>query len=104
MHDIVSAAKPTARKTHLMYKSNLSFKQLDLYLGALMENGLIEERLDDDLGRVYAVTPRGLEFLSLIESLSSFFRPSSPRQKAAQSILPDTTENFVSVQKASFMY
>lgn len=85
-YDIVSATKPTARKTHLMYKSNLSFKQLDLYLNTLIESGLIEERIDDKVGRVYNVTKRGLNFLSLFERIASFF--SDPKREG-QSQSPD---------------
>jgi predicted transcriptional regulator len=74
LYDIVASAKTAAKKTHLMYKSNLSFKQLDLYLEYILQNGLLEERFDDDNGgKVYALTNRGIEFLNLFEHLQSFF-------------------------------
>jgi predicted transcriptional regulator len=74
LYDIVAASKSSARKTHLMYKSNLSFKQLRMYLDFLIERGLVQERLDnlEDAGHTYAVTSKGLEFLTLFEELQGF--------------------------------
>ena len=69
-YDITTAARGSARKTHLMYKANLSFKQLDLYLKFLIRRSLVEERYDLENGaRIYFVTSKGLHFLSLFENL-----------------------------------
>ncbi|MHB1907927.1 MAG: winged helix-turn-helix domain-containing protein [Nitrososphaerales archaeon] len=73
LYDIIVSARGSAKKTHLMYKSNLSFKQLNLYLGFLLQNKLVEERFDvDDGTRTYFVTNRGLQFLELFENLQSY--------------------------------
>jgi predicted transcriptional regulator len=75
LYDIVSASKASAKKTHLMYKSNLSFKQLRLYLDFLLYRGLVEERMEDnepEASRTYTATPKGLEFLTLFEDLQGF--------------------------------
>jgi predicted transcriptional regulator len=70
LYDIIDASRTTAKKTHLMYRSNLSFKQLDMYLHFLLQRELVEERLDvEDASKSYAITPKGMEFLSLFESL-----------------------------------
>ena len=84
VYDIISAARRPAKKTHLMYKSNLSFKQLDLYLSSLLENGLVEERLDEDEGRTFCVTRQGINYIDIFERLQGFFTlpplsPESPR-------------------------
>jgi molybdate transport repressor ModE-like protein len=72
LYDIVSSARTAAKKTHLMYKSNLSFKQLDLYLEYILQHGLLEERFsDDDGGKLYVLTNKGNEFLRLFEHLRS---------------------------------
>jgi predicted transcriptional regulator len=56
-----------------MYKSNLSFKQLRLYLNFLLDRGLVEEKLDvDEEARTYTATSKGLEFLRLFQDLQGF--------------------------------
>jgi predicted transcriptional regulator len=74
LYDIVSAAKPSSKKTHLMYKGNLSYQQLDLYLNFILRNGLLEERYVDDT-RLYFVTEKGIEFLRLFEDLHNLITP-----------------------------
>jgi predicted transcriptional regulator len=81
LYDIVAASKNSSKKTHLMYKSNLSFKQLRLYLDFLVDRGLIDEKMDMQ-ERTYCPTPRGLEFMTLFEELQHFLgiqkAPESP--------------------------
>ena len=100
LYDIVSAAKSPAKKTHLMYKSNLSFKQLELYLNFLMEQGLVEGRHDDEsLGRVYQMTSRGLEFSSLFENLQTYLQ--GPRHMEGRELEIATEEYAVpSIQRS----
>jgi predicted transcriptional regulator len=74
LYDIVSAAKPSSKKTHLMYKGNLSYQQLDLYLNFILRNGLLEERFVDET-RLYFVTEKGIEFLRLFEDLHNLITP-----------------------------
>ncbi len=68
LYDIVAAAKPYGKKTHLMYKGNLSYQQLDLYLDFILKNGLLEERLVEDI-KLYYITQKGLEFMRLFEDM-----------------------------------
>ena len=49
------------RKTHLMYKANLSHKQMTSYLKELTDNGLIETMLDNDKNFI-CITNKGREF------------------------------------------
>jgi predicted transcriptional regulator len=74
LYDIVSASRGSAKKTHLMYKSNLSFKQLRLYLDFLLYRDLIEEKIDPEVegGRIYSPTAKGLQFLTLFLDLQGF--------------------------------
>jgi predicted transcriptional regulator len=60
---MLSIALVRCRKTKIMYGANLSFRQVEKYLGFLLRSGLLE--LDVDLG--YLVTGLGREFLSLYE-------------------------------------
>ena len=79
LYDIVSASKSPAKKTNLMYKSNLSFKQLELYLGFLIEQGLIEVRPEESgSGRMYGATSRGFQFSKLFEDLQGYLTISNP--------------------------
>ena len=65
--DILSLVKEGARKTHIMYRANLSFKLLDKYLNEVLTAGLV--RLDDD--GFYKITGKGLIFL---DKCNSFLR------------------------------
>jgi predicted transcriptional regulator len=73
LYDIISSARMPVKKTHLMHRSNLSFKQLDLYLNFLLEQDLVRDRLDDESnGRVFFVSNKGMQFLSLFETMQTF--------------------------------
>jgi predicted transcriptional regulator len=75
LHDIVAAACASARKTELMYKSNLSFTQLDLYLKFLIHRQLVEERFDLEANCMrYYITNKGLRFLELFANLKTYLR------------------------------
>ncbi len=60
---MLSIASVKVRKTKIMYGANLSFHQVEKYLGALLRTGLLE--YDFDSG--YLITETGLEFLQLYE-------------------------------------
>ena len=79
LYDIISAARSPVKKTNLMYKSNLSFKQLELYLGFLVEQGLIEAKPEDEgHGRIYSATSKGYQFTKIFEDLQSYLTTSNP--------------------------
>ena len=63
VRDMLSVASVKARKTRIMYQANLSFVQLEKYLGDLLEKGL----LDYDGDSYYLTTKKGLEFLRLYD-------------------------------------
>ena len=68
--NLLSAARGGSLKTHLMYKANLSFVLATQYLTLLLEGGLIDEVLDEDMeSKRYQTTPRGLKFLEVYEKL-----------------------------------
>jgi predicted transcriptional regulator len=43
LYDLVRATRGGAKKTHLMYKANLSYTVLEQYLKFLLDNDLIRE-------------------------------------------------------------
>ncbi len=67
--NILTVAKGGAKKTHLMYKSNLSFTQLHLYLDFLIQQELIGEDIQGD-AKLFCTTAKGLEFLRHFDMLN----------------------------------
>jgi len=71
--NILSAANNGARKTHIMYRCNLSFKQLHVYLAFLKERRLLKcvpiktEEKNNSLA--YETTSKGRAFLQAYSSL-----------------------------------
>jgi predicted transcriptional regulator len=63
VREVLSIALVKVCKTRIMYGANLSFIQLEKYLGALMGNSLLS--FDGDSG--YLTTTSGKEFLQLYE-------------------------------------
>jgi len=59
MADVLAAVSDGARKTHIMYKANLSYKLLNRYLNEVLDAGLA--RLGDD--GWYEITKKGRVFL-----------------------------------------
>ncbi len=57
--EILETIKDGARKTHIMYRANLSYKLLCKYLGDVLECEFA--RIED--GDRYVVAPRGKRFL-----------------------------------------
>src|ERR687889_2326901 len=62
MGDVLALGTSGIKKTYIMYKANLSYEQVHLYLGELMEKRLIEQNVSPD-GVVYRTTEKGREFL-----------------------------------------
>jgi predicted transcriptional regulator len=62
MADIVDLCKAGIRKTHIMYKGNLSYEQINRYLYELLEKELITQNLDDGV-LTYRATEKGRSFL-----------------------------------------
>jgi predicted transcriptional regulator len=62
MGDVLTLGTSGIKKTHIMYKANLSYEQVHLYLGELIEKRLIEQDVSSD-GVIYRTTEKGREFL-----------------------------------------
>lgn len=60
--EIIGLAKKGISKTHIMFKANLSFSQLNLYLDLLSNTSLLE-KISINGKVVYRATEKGLEFL-----------------------------------------
>jgi predicted transcriptional regulator len=69
--DILEASKGRTRKTYLMYRCNLSFKQLENYLNLLLKRGLLRtiEDDDDNNSNRFRITEKGERFLETYKGL-----------------------------------
>ena len=67
---ILKVARHGARKTHIMYRANLSYGQLEDYLAFLTDVGLIR-RINDgqEMTTVFSTSPNGVAFLERYETL-----------------------------------
>lgn len=62
--NILEVSTEGIRKTHLMRRCSLSFKQVVPFIEDLQEKGLIEQRLDDEGNAIYMTTGSGRRFLN----------------------------------------
>src|SRR5208283_2445778 len=71
---ILNVAERATLKTHIMYKANLSHRQLEKYLGFLELNEMLLQVLDIETGiRRYKVTDKGIDFLKDYAHLSNAY-------------------------------
>ena len=71
--NILKIASNGLTQAHIMYKANLSHRQLERYLAFLEERGLLTERHDGRIGsRMFHVTDRGVDFLREYAHISKF--------------------------------
>ncbi len=69
MHDmlkIIQERKGKLKKTHLMYKANLSHNQMKIYLSELTESALIEG------GSILKITEKGSDFFLKYRQMKEF--------------------------------
>jgi len=75
IHDMLSSVQAKGgriKPTHLMYKSNLSYKMMQEYLATLLERGLLAEEKDKDNKKIYTITDKGLTFLFEYRRMTEF--------------------------------
>jgi predicted transcriptional regulator len=63
--DILSLASNGAKKTRIMYKCNLSYRQLQSYLKLLLRMELLVSRSD-----LFKTTTKGLQFLDAYSTIT----------------------------------
>jgi len=66
MANILSEAVRGARKTRIMYRCNLSHRQLQVYLKLLLGLGLLESR-----SNLFKTTAKGLKFVDAYRTLKA---------------------------------
>jgi len=76
---ILSEARKGARKTHIMYRCNLSHGQLKVYLKFLLDMKLLMSVLEEDSKtNFYQTTTKGHNFLDAYGKLEELMRADAP--------------------------
>ena len=70
---ILKSAVGGVRKTSIMYQCNLSFKQLETYLGFLLTKNLLKAftRRESAPSKFFETTDRGKDFLRAYQNLNA---------------------------------
>jgi len=79
--DVLKAAKNGAKKTWIMYKSNLSYELLNKYLGEIISAELIVFK---DEAQKFFITRKGLKFLEIYNEYSRRNRRLEEQVKALE--------------------
>ena len=71
--NILSSAVGGVRKTSIMYRCNLSFKQLEMYVGFLVKRGLLRTfvKRQSAASLFFETTTRGMEYLRAYRNLDA---------------------------------
>ena len=67
--DMLRIGENGAGKTKIMYSANMSYSQIQKYLGFLMEQGFIDKVEVDNPVVTYQLTEKGSKLLRLIDNL-----------------------------------
>ena len=68
---LVSAIGAGAKKTHILYKANISSTHVENYFLALLAHNHFEHAQDIDGNKVYRTTEKGTRFIECCEELRS---------------------------------
>jgi len=74
--DILGASSSNVRKTYLMYRCNLSFKQLSYYLKFLLNKNLLTPVDENCVSNtsLFKITDKGKEFLKAYKRLKALMK------------------------------
>jgi predicted transcriptional regulator len=72
--DILGASDAGAKKTYLMYRCNLSFKQLKNYSSFLVGSGLLHVAKEEANNGKLQTTDKGKEFLRAYKDLKALMK------------------------------
>jgi predicted transcriptional regulator len=71
--EILEIAKDGTLKTQVMYRANLSFTQLNEYLGFMLKISLLE-KVDINDKDVYRATDKGLDFMQRYREINELLK------------------------------
>jgi predicted transcriptional regulator len=88
MGDMLALATSGIKKTRIMYRANLSYEQVHLYLGDLIGKRLITQDVSSSDGVVYRTTEKGREFLLHYTRLVEFLEEEKQEQPELELTAP----------------
>ena len=71
IYEILSLCRRPVRKTRILYRCNLSYDQLQKYLGYLISNGMLGS-LEKEQKEFFQVTEKGKNFLEGYERIKVY--------------------------------
>ncbi|HZX45492.1 MAG TPA: winged helix-turn-helix domain-containing protein [Candidatus Nanoarchaeia archaeon] len=74
IHDILNSIQKKGgriKPTHLLYKSNLSYKKMLEYLEELKGKGMVQEE-EEEGKRMYLITDKGAEYIQEYKKIKEF--------------------------------
>ena len=78
IYDILaSAVDGGVKKTHIMYKANLSSEQMKFYFHTLLSHSLLTSGRDSENNLIYKTTQKGVKFLQCCVQIKSLISPTS---------------------------
>ena len=77
--EMLKVGENGAGKTKIMYNANLSYTQIQKYLGFLMSQGFIDKMEMGNPSVTYQITESGLKLLESINSLMEMLRPNEDK-------------------------
>jgi predicted transcriptional regulator len=78
MADVLALSTSGIKKTHIMYRANLSYEQILYYLNHLLGKGLMAQDVSDG-ALVYRTTEKGREFLACYSRMSDLIAEGTPK-------------------------
>src|ERR671924_447844 len=82
MGDVLALGTSGIKKTHIMYRANLSYEQVHLYLGELISKRLIAQDVSSPSdGIMYRTTEKGREFLQYYTRLIEFLEEQAKEEE-----------------------
>ncbi|HEX6562473.1 MAG TPA: winged helix-turn-helix domain-containing protein [Nitrososphaera sp.] len=73
MADVLTLSTVGIKKTHIMYKANLSYEQILYYLNELLGRGLLTQDVMEG-SPVYRTTEKGREFLHYFSRMADLLK------------------------------
>jgi predicted transcriptional regulator len=74
IYDILAAVQKrngSIKPTHLLYKSNLSYQRMNIYLDELIKQGMVQKDFDEK-SKYYVLTEKGYQFLAEFKRIKEF--------------------------------
>jgi predicted transcriptional regulator len=95
MGDVLALGTSGIKKTHVMYRANLSYEQVQLYLGELIAKRLIAQDVSSPDGVVYRTTEKGREFLQHYTRLTEFLEEEKEEEPKVELSAPYISRSWI---------